>query len=353
MATEPLISDYLVPPGHYVREALDAKYMTQGELAERMGRPSQAVSEIINAKKEITEETAFELEAVLGVPAHVWLSLEGTYRYGLQAKKRAGQLAEQAEAVSQFPYQELVKKGAVAATRNPGKRAAELCRFFNIAKLSAVRDAYGAAFRKAPGKESNPFALAAWLRLGEIQAESIELPPFDKERAAASLSLLRAAALNSENVEQAVREIIHPCGIAFAVIPHLPKTYVCGAVFWHRTHPVILLSIRGVYEDIFWFTLFHEIGHILLHGRSAVIVEGLEESAQREAEADEFAQDSLIPPDQWQRFTAAKDFSREAVIRFADEQNISPAIPAGRLLRESSTWGRRPDLQSLRRKVGL
>ena len=71
--------DVAIHPGEILAEELAAREMTQVALAERMGRPVQAVNEIVNGKKAITAATALELEKALGVPAHVWVNLQGQY----------------------------------------------------------------------------------------------------------------------------------------------------------------------------------------------------------------------------------------------------------------------------------
>ena len=126
MAIKPLVSDYAVPPGHYVKEALEYYGMTQSELAERTGRPVQAISEIVNGKKAITEETAFELESVLNTPAHVWLNLEHSYRYVLHEQKKQERLKVQTDLLANYPYAELVKYGWVKSTRNPIEKVSNL-----------------------------------------------------------------------------------------------------------------------------------------------------------------------------------------------------------------------------------
>ena len=75
-----LHSDMPIPPGEFLREHLDETGMSQAELARRLGRPRQAVNEIIRGKKAITAETALQLERVLSTPAHIWLGLELEYR---------------------------------------------------------------------------------------------------------------------------------------------------------------------------------------------------------------------------------------------------------------------------------
>ncbi len=78
-----IFSDMAIPPGEVLEEELEARGMTQKELATRLGRPPQAVNEIIRGKKAITPETALGLETVLGVGADFWLNLEVSYKLTL------------------------------------------------------------------------------------------------------------------------------------------------------------------------------------------------------------------------------------------------------------------------------
>src|SRR5512135_3788036 len=81
MATkEQIHSDLPIPPGEYLAEVLDAKGMAQAELARRIGRPVQAVNEIIKGQKAIMPDTAIQLERALDVPAHIWTGLESRYQ---------------------------------------------------------------------------------------------------------------------------------------------------------------------------------------------------------------------------------------------------------------------------------
>ena len=76
-------SDLPIPPGEVLAEELNARGMTQKELATRLGRPAQAINEIIKAKKAITPETAIGLEQVLGIDAQFWTHIEADYRLTL------------------------------------------------------------------------------------------------------------------------------------------------------------------------------------------------------------------------------------------------------------------------------
>ncbi len=80
MTDQNYISDLAIPPGEYLEEVLDDLELSQAELARRMGRPTQAINEIIKGEKAITPDTAIQLEQVLGVPAELWNNLESEYR---------------------------------------------------------------------------------------------------------------------------------------------------------------------------------------------------------------------------------------------------------------------------------
>lgn len=80
-------SDLPIPPGEVLAEELEEREMTQKELASLMGRPTQAINEIIRAKKAITAETALGLEKALSIDAGFWMNLESTYRLTLARNK--------------------------------------------------------------------------------------------------------------------------------------------------------------------------------------------------------------------------------------------------------------------------
>ncbi len=73
--------DIAIPPGEYLAEEIEARSISQKELAKRMGRPLNAINEIINGKKTITAETALQLEEVMPeIPARFWLNLETDFQ---------------------------------------------------------------------------------------------------------------------------------------------------------------------------------------------------------------------------------------------------------------------------------
>lgn len=338
MATESmLVSDVPIPPGEYLSEVIGELGMNQTELAQRMGRPVQAISEIVSGAKAIVPETALQLERVTGVPAHVWTNLESQYRLILARRQDEKSIAAQVSLVADFPYRDLVRLGLVAGTRQPAQRVKELCRFFGVVSLRQIQtvDDYAPAFRAGVGKTSGN-ALAAWLRMATLTAIQLETAPFDRKRLQAEIPDLRRLTLAEPARFQAeLKQRLASLGIAFVIQPHLPKTCVHGATFWlTQDKAVIVMTIRGSWADVFWFSFFHELGHVLRHGKREVFLEDgpyKKRKADLETEADAFARDVLIPPVEYSAFVAHGDYSQTSITRFAEKIAIHPGIVTGRL----------------------
>lgn len=334
--------DVAIPPGEILADTLEAKRISQAELAKRTGRPVQALNEIVKGKKEITPETAMELERVLGTPAYIWLNLERDYRYNKARLADLTRLGEQVGEARAYPYAEMARLGWVKHTADPLERVRELLRFFSVARLSAVPLTQPVAYRKSRRRDASPQALAAWLRKGELEAAEVKTQPFDKRKLRDALPRLREMTQwPPAKFHQPLRDLCANCGVALAFVPHLPGTHANGAVRWLRDDRVLVqLSVLRRYDDIFWFSLFHEVAHPLLHGRKQVFVEVApgereQEEVRKEEEADRFATDALLSPAEFRRLAAAGPrFSSAQLVQFAGRVGVAPSILVGRLHHE-------------------
>ena len=91
------------------------------------------------------------------------------------------------------------------------------------------------------------------------------------------------------------------------------------------------MTIRQARADIFWFTLFHEIAHVLNNDADERFVDFSSVKTEIEARADEFARDILLDKNAYKNFLNTDDFSESAVKKFAANQNVLPCIVTGRL----------------------
>ncbi len=335
MTTEKIYSDLPIPPGEYLAEVLEEKGFSQKELADRMGRPAQAICEIIKGEKAITPETALQLERTLGVPAYLWTSLENDYRIIKARQAENAALEKEIPLLKDVPYSDLAGRGHVKKTPDRRHQVRESQAFYGVASLANLDRvaAYGAAFRHAKARQASSLALAAWIRCAEVEAAKHKTPLFRKAALKARLEEIRRLTLIPlEDSIERLQAALFESGISFILLPHFAKTHAHGAVLWlDPKHPVLVLSIRGKWADLFWFSLFHELGHILLHGNKDIIDEESGEADDKELEADRFASDRLIPVVPYGRFLAREKLDRDAISSFAAQFGIHPGIVVGHL----------------------
>jgi len=331
--------DVVTHPGETLLELLENRGMSQAELAERMGRPRKTISELINGKIELTPQTAIQLERVLGIPASFWSNLERHYREYLARKAERVQLQEQRDWPGHFPLRAMQKLYGFALVNDPADQARELLTFFGVSSVEQWRVRYEqevVAYRLAKTYSPDVYALTAWLRQGERDAQSIECAAFNLT--AFRDKLVEARALTQETDPRVfvskLQALGARCGVAIVFVPELPQSRACGATRWLGPNKALIqLSLRYRTNDHLWFTVFHEAGHIMLHGKRGTFVElegGAGPTAQ-EAEADRFASDYLIPPGDLDRLLTERPFSVAKLREFAADIGIAPGIVVGRL----------------------
>lgn len=333
-ATERVWPDVAIPPGEVLAETLEARGMTQAELARRMERPAQAVNEMVQGAKEITPETALQLERVLGVPAHIWTRLEADYRSVKARLEDQERLKREARMLGAFPYAEMAKHEWVSRTRDQLERVEHLLGFFGVVSLRQAAEPLPAAFRKSTRVNAQGGALAAWLRQAEHAARRMRTQPFDAEALSQALGEVRAMTRQKPEVFQPrLTKLLADCGVAFVVIPHLRRTGAHGATRWIGDKAIMQVSLRYKWADIFWFTVFHELGHLLKHGRKETFIEYTRRTGDgAEREADVFAAETLIPMGDYERFCrATASLSALDVRTFARSLGIAEGIVVGRL----------------------
>jgi HTH-type transcriptional regulator / antitoxin HigA len=183
--------------------------------------------------------------------------------------------------------------------------------------------------------QSDVGAISAWLRCGEIEAEHLDCPKYNKAKFEKAVQVIRSLTLLSQ--EESVLQMQHLCqraGVVFVLVSSIPRAHVSGLARWLNPHRALIqLSMYGESNDRFWFTFFHEVAHILLHDKEDIFLdewsgETCVESEQ-EREADRWAREFLIPSQYEAQLTQLK--SRDSVIEFARQIGLHPGIVVGRL----------------------
>lgn len=359
MATEQSVwqPDWAVPPGDVLSEALNDRDMSQSELARRMDRPTKTINEIVNGKAAITPDTAIQLERALGISARLWNGLETQYREHLAQQRADAELEAAADWAKEFPIRDLIRHGVFAEPPTKGRRVASLLSFFRVSSPAAWERQWlapAAAFGNSPTFQSSPKSVAAWLRWGEIEAASVDTAPFDADKFRDALGEARKLTRREPFLQiiERVKDLFAAAGVALVLTPEIQGTHLNGAARWlGPDRALIQLSLRHKTDDQFWFSLFHEAAHILDDKRRDYLDSADADSASVRAEwdADQFACDTLIPPDDWTVFAAAADVSESAVRSFAETQGVAAGIVVGRLHRENLLT--RSHLTGLKKKI--
>ena len=331
--------DWALPPGETLLELLEERGMSQRDLARRTGLSPKHVNKLLHGLVPLSADVAVRLERVTGLPANFWNRREANYRSDLERIRSKRDLSADVAWLQDFPVRELVERDVLPVEpADKISRVEQMLAWFGVASVDAWEDAYAelsCAFRTTKAFEAKPKALAAWLRLGEIAAEDIYCEPYDRKRLEAALPSLRELTREDPEVwRERIRDICAACGVAVVFIPELPGSRASGVARWLTpAKALIQLSFRYKTDDHLWFTFFHEIAHVLQHGKTDVWIEATSSPDNpREAEADSFSRDTLIPRAEARELASLK--ALDDVRRFADRIGIAPGIVVGRLERD-------------------
>ncbi len=331
-------------PGENVLEYLAFFGWSQSDLARRSGLTPKTISGICNGKNPITPQTALAFERVLQRPAHFWLALQRQYDEAEARRKENVREAGWNDWHKAFPVAEMKK---LQFSLPPGASETEsLLKFFGVSSpqsWTSVWKASAVAYRQTRSIALREGAIAAWVRETEIEARQFDLSPFDDKKLAALIPSIRS--LSRIRIDKAIDSIQTICasaGVAVVIVPALKNTGISGCARWTSENKALIgLTLRYKTDDQFWFTLFHELGHVLLHRHQRFVLDNVAEDLEDdivdpemqkvEDEANRFSADQLIPPASLGTFTRKGDFSSKAIHDFSEAQGVGPGIVVGRL----------------------
>ncbi|RQD69882.1 MAG: helix-turn-helix domain-containing protein [Tindallia sp. MSAO_Bac2] len=327
-------STIAVPPGATIREQIENRGMKQKELAIRMDLSEKHVSRLINGQVELTHDVALRLESVLGAPSSFWNNLESIYREKLERIRSEEEMEKDIQLIPAFPYAKIAALGWVEKTRVAEEKVIQLRRFFEVAKLELLENLRipGIAYRKTGENNSSDYCLAVWAQKAKLEARNYHVAPINISRLKKEIPNIRQMTTN-EPAEfcQRLTDVLANCGIALVFLPHIGGSFLHGATFYDNNKIVMGLTVRGKYADKFWFSLFHELHHIV----SGHISNMQETTPDEENEADIYARDILVPPKEFSVFLDSGCYSKECILSFAERIGVAPGIVLGRLQKEN------------------
>jgi len=323
-------------PGDTIIDILQEKDITLDRFAVQMGTSKEFIEKLIGGDKEITEEISEKLAMVLGASVDFWLRREFQYREDLVRLKRV----EETSWLKLLPIADMVKFGWIKS--EVAKNVSALLGYFGVDSITEWHLKYEAemaqvSFRTSSKYKQQPAAVAAWLRYGEIQSQDIVCKDWNPELFRATLPEIKKLTRVKDPVEflPKLADLCANCGVAIAIARTPNGCQASGVTkFLTSERALIMLSFRYMKDDHFWFTFFHEAGHLLLHGIKCVFVEEIGKGrliSQEEEEANNFAADQLVPEALRSRMMKIAISNKRSIIGFAAEAGVSPGIIVGQL----------------------
>jgi HTH-type transcriptional regulator / antitoxin HigA len=286
-------------PGETIADILSNKNLTLKDFSKMMDSSLNEVKGLLHGFISIDEAIAKKLNGSLGGSVEYWLRREQFYREKVESLREA----EGVKWLKELPLKGMLKYNWVT---KDGDILEQCLRYFGVPDVWTWRKKYSdvtalASFRKSSKLLSKTAALSTWIRQGEIQAEHLHCKEWNPEQFRLLLNQAKAFSRQKDPTVflQKLRSACAECGVALAIAP-TPEDCVASGVakFLTHTKALILLSFRYKSDDQFWFTFFHEAGHLLLHGERGIFVEEEKNEIDvntEENEANEFALDVLFP----------------------------------------------------------
>lgn len=319
------------PPGATIKEQIVDRGMSQKEFATRMGMSEKHISKLINGEVQLTVDMARRLELVLGVPLQFWCNLETIYREKLAKVAEENAMEADILLAKKFPYREMAQNGWVEETTKAEEKVINLRKFFEVVQLDMLQGSLipaGIACRKLSETEKSYYALVAWAQKAKLESRRVKTQPIDIKLLKKSIPEIRKMTrMPAKEFCKKLSALLAECGIVIVFLPHIGGSFLHGATFYDGNKIVLGLTVRGKDADKFWFSLFHELAHIIYGhiGKADGTTDG------DEKDADLFASETLIPEERFNAFAQSGNITENKIKQFADEEGIDAGIVLGRL----------------------
>ena len=342
-----IIPAEVFPPGDFIKEEMEARGWSQADLAVIMGRPVQAINEILAGKKSITPITARELASAFDVDPKLFLNLDNAYRLSL-SKTDMTPVAHRAKIYAKVPVREMIKRKWIPGSADLDHLERQVCDFLELESLDHDTHCDFAA-RKSDDYTEMTSAQLAWFYRCRRIAHDQTVPSFSLAAFEKVVPTLPKEFADEQALERLPAELARH-GLILVLLENLPGAKIDGAAFWLDQRPVVALSVRYDRVDSFWYTLMHELAHIVLHGvkHAGIDLDLVGPSAATkgkptvEQEADRQATEWLVPRNELTKFINRTKpyYSHDKIARFAESLGVHPGVVVGQLQhRQEIGWG--------------
>lgn len=329
------------PPGHFIKDHLEERNWSQEELATVLGITPVHLGQVMKGDSPLTYDMALRLGATFDTSAQFWSNLYLGYVQWKDDHKEELEETEVRNAIhSRMPVKDMVKKKWLKPSRSVKDLEKQALDYWDLKDLdfSFIDEKFTPCLnRKSDAyNQFNASYAATWFQKAKQVAKEYKAATYNKERLSQLAANLHSYTPDEDTIPEFIKAL-QACGVKFFVLPHLEKTYLDGAAFMDGKHPVVVYTARYKRIDNFWFTIAHEIAHVLKHlgDDCPFVLDDLKRGDvdKLEKEANQLASKWLKHAEAlaWIKANTGTYLTQNAVLACAEEVGIHPSIIIGAL----------------------
>lgn len=324
-------------PGYYIKELVDESGLSQEDFAKNLGTTPKNLSKLINGLQSLSLEVASKLSRMLGTTIDFWLNLQNEYDIGKAEYESAKELAREREIFSLMDYSYFVKNFKIPAfPKQVGAQIKAVREFLRISSLTILEQPdLQASFRSYSPKlsKSNIINANAMVQIAINNMATVDSPKYNRQKFVKVVSLALGKTMDHAHFLSDLQSSFAEAGVILYALPNIKNSGINGATKKVGNRLMLLVNDRRHFADTFWFTLFHEIGHILNGDYGITFSDNKNESENR---ADTYAREALIPQKAFDDFVAVRgdNYDETSIRNFAATIHRDPGIVYGRLQKE-------------------
>lgn len=319
-------------PGYYIKELVEESGLTQEDFAKRLDTTPKNLSLLIRGEQSLSIDIALKLSRMLGTSVNYWLNLQNAYDALVAEFKSEEELVQERKVFEHFDYKYFRDNyGLPDLPRKIDEQIKKVREFLNVATLSVfTKRNMVVSFRSSAQEltQANTIKANVMVQIATNKALKAEAPKFHKKKFEEAVAYALTLTRNHEEFYPLIKKAFYNAGVIFIILPNISGSRTNGATKKVGDNIMLMVNDRRLYADSFWFTLFHEIGHIM-NGDYGISFE--RETGEQEEAANKFAEDSLIPPEKYRAFVQTNKFDLQAIKSFANQIERDPGIVLGRL----------------------
>jgi HTH-type transcriptional regulator/antitoxin HigA len=331
-------------PGFFIREQMEMREWTQSDLSEVTGFTIKHLNKILQEKQPLTLDMARVLGEVFNTSAQYWVNIDTGYRLWLAQEKTKGEVEADIKGLiyERMPIKDMLAKGWLKAFNNAENLKKQVLQYWDWEDLDFdILDKNYLPYLTQKSEAFNQFNASyaiTWYRKAQIEASRMKAVPYKRQKLEKLYDNLHSYTSSNKGINDFIKALAD-VGVIFFVLPHLQKTSLDGAAFFSGKNPVVVYTGRYKRIDNFWFTVAHEIAHILLHlnDNNKFVLDNLRdgEPNKMEKEANELAAEKL-KHDEILNYLEPhlKYLTSSKVEECAEELYVHPAIIIGKLAHE-------------------